>query len=260
MRSPIHRRDLLRLGAGFLAGAALSSAVPLAGEVRRDQKGRLSSRPHPPAPGQPPSGLVPLQLAGSDRDGALYVPPSYRHDTPAPLILSLHGAGGSGRRGLRRLQAHADATGFLLLVPDSREATWDVVRAGVFGPDVDFLDRALDLVYNRYNVDPARIMTEGFSDGASYALCIGLVNGDLFSRVIAFSPGFVTEGSRRGKPRIYVSHGVADRVLPIDLCSRRIVKDLRGDDYDVRYTEFEGGHDIPPEIAREAVAWMAARG
>jgi phospholipase/carboxylesterase len=135
-----------------------------------------------------------------------------------------------------------------------------VVRTGIFGPDVEFLDRALDLVLTRYAVDPARIVAEGFSDGASYALSLALLNGDLFTHVIAFSPGFVTQGSRRGKPRFFVSHGTHDPVLPIELCGRRIVRELRGDDYAVRYTEFDGGHDVPDEIARAALEWLAGRG
>jgi hypothetical protein len=71
----------------------------------------------------------------------------------------------------------------------------------------------------------------GLSDGASYALSLGLLNGDLFTHVIAFSPGFVAKGTRRGNPQVFVSHGLRDQVLPIDRCSRRIVRDLRGDDY-----------------------------
>ena len=101
---------------------------------------------------------------------------------------------------------------------------------------------------------------EGFSAGASYALSLGLLNGDLFTHVIAFSPGFVAEGTRRGKPRIFVSHGVHDPILPIDRCGRRIVRDLRGDDCDVLYTEFDGGHAVPTEIVGAAVAWLNGRG
>ena len=270
MPPPLSRRDLLRLaGAGLIAGGAAAcgtghgsdGATPADPGARRrlHGDGRLTSRPRPPAPGSAPTGLLPLSLSGSDRDGVVYVPPSYRPEAPAPLILSLHGAGGSGRRGLRRLQPLADAAGLILLAPDSRATTWDVVTAGVFGPDVEFVDRALDLVFARYAVDPSRMVAEGFSDGASYALSLGLLNGDLFTHVIAFSPGFVTEGSRRGKPRLFVSHGVEDRVLPIDRCSRRIVRDIRGDDYDVRYTEFDGGHAVPAEIARAALEWLAGR-
>jgi phospholipase/carboxylesterase len=198
-------------------------------------------------------------LSGSDRDGVLYVPPSYHPATPAPLLLSLHGAGGSGRRHLPRLQALAEARGLLLLCPDSRESTWDVVRSR-FGPDVEFVDRALDLVFARYAVDPSRLAVEGFSDGASYALSLGLLNGDLFTHVIAFSPGFVLAERRRGRPRCFVSHGTRDPILPIDPCSRRIVRELRDDRYEVSYEEFEGGHLVPPEIARGAVDWLLAPG
>ena len=123
---------------------------------------------------------------------------------------------------------------------------------------MEFVDRALDLVFARYAVDPSRVVAEGFSDGASYALSLGLLNGDLFTHVIAFSPGFVTEGSRRGKPRLFVSHGVHDPVLPIDLCSRRIVRDLRGDDYDVRTPSSTAGTRFPPRSpARRWTGWPA---
>jgi predicted esterase len=74
------------------------------------------------------------------------------------------------------------------------------------------------------------------------------------------SPGFVADGTRWGKPRIFLSHGVHDQVLPIDRCGRRIVRDLRGDDYAVRFTEFDGGHAVPAEIAGAAVEWLNGRG
>lgn len=268
MRPFIHRRDLLRLAAaGVIAafspacGAGTSAGGdPSPADLKRQhERGRLNSRPHPPAAGTPPTGLVPLRLSGSDRDGVLYVPPAYRSGRPAPLVLSLHGAGGSGRRSLRRLRSLADELGLLVLSPDSRDSTWDVVRTG-FGPDVEFVDRALDLVFARYTVDPTRIAVEGFSDGASYALSLGLLNGDRFPNVIAFSPGFVLAEHRRGRPRCFVSHGVRDTVLPIDQCGRRIVRELRDERYDVRYREFDGGHEVPPEIARGAVDWLLTPG
>ncbi len=197
------------LAAACGTGRGSDSAVQSDPAARRrlHAGGHLASRPRAPAPGSAPTGLLPLQLNGSDRDGAVYVPPSYRQDSPAPLVLTLHGAGGSGRRSLQRLQPLADAAGLILLAPDSRGTTWDVAKIGAFGPDPEFVDRALDLVFARYAVDPSHLVAEGFSDGASYALSLGLLNGDLFTHVIAFSPGFLTEGSRRGKPRLFVSHG-----------------------------------------------------
>ena len=64
--------------------------------------------------------------------------------------------------------------------------------------------------------------------------------------------------AQRGLPRVYVSHGTQDTVLPIDQSSRRIVPMLRQAGYDVRYDEFEGGHIVPPAIASAAVDWLAA--
>lgn len=266
MRPLIRRRELLRLfAAGLIAacssarglGTATRGEVSAADRRREHARGRLSTRPRPSGAGTRPTGLVPLQLSGSDRDGVLYVPPSYEPGQPAPLVLSLHGAGGSGRRNLPRLRRLADELGLLVLSPDSRESTWDIVRSG-FGPDVEFVDRALDLAFARYAVDPTRIAAEGFSDGASYALSLGLLNGDLFPSVIAFSPGFMLADKRRGRPRCFVSHGLHDPILPVDPCSRRIVRELRDERYDVRYTEFDGGHAVPPEIARAAMDWLLA--
>jgi phospholipase/carboxylesterase len=55
-------------------------------------------------------------------------------------------------------------------------------------------------------------------------------------------------------PRVFVSHGVHDEVLPIDPCSRRIVPALQRAGYDVEYHEFDGGHVVPPGMVERAVA------
>jgi phospholipase/carboxylesterase len=144
-----------------------------------------------------------------------------------------------------------------VLAPDSRDTTWDAIRRG-FGRDVMFVDRALDRVFDTMAIDPARVAAGGFSDGATYALSLGLINGDLFRRVVAFSPGFVIEGAPAGKPRFFISHGTADPILPIEQCSRAIVPALRARGYEVTFREFNGGHEVPPDIAREGLQWVAA--
>ena len=151
------------------------------------------------------------------------------------------------------LKDTAEARGILLLAPDSRGRSWDVI-IDAFGPDVAFLDRALAHVFERCQVDAERIGIGGFSDGASYALSIGLINGALFSDILAFSPGFVGADEAHGAPRIFISHGVRDEVLPIDPCSRRLVPGLRTAGYDVDYREFPDGHIVPPEMVDAAVA------
>jgi phospholipase/carboxylesterase len=139
-----------------------------------------------------------------------------------------------------------------VLVPASDDATWDVIRGG-FGPDGAALDQALAYVFEHFSADAGRLAIAGFSDGASYALSIGLTNGDLFPRIFAFSPGFVVPGLRSGRPFVFISHGSADRVLPIDRCSRQIVPILRSEGYEVQYREFSGGHEVPPAIVTAAL-------
>ena len=213
----------------------------------------LSARPRDDAALSLPTGATPLGLAGG-RDGLLFVP-EVAAARPVPLVVLLHGAGSSARAVMGILGDLPASQDLALLAPDSRGATWDVIRGG-FGPDVAFLDRALERVFAGCSVDPSRVALCGFSDGASYALSLGVGNGDLFTHLIAFSPGFAAPASKVGSPRIFVTHGVSDAVLPIDRCSRRLVPALRGGGYDVTYEEFDGGHVVPPELAQRAVGWL----
>ena len=222
------------------------------------KQGRLRARPHSPTLDAVEHGVHPLGLGGK-RDGLLYVPKGYRADQPSPLVVMLHGAGGNARNSLGLWQKVADEAGLLLLVPESRGPSWDIIVDDGYGPDVAFIDRALAYVFDRYAVNPERIALSGFSDGASYALSLGLTNGDLFSHVVAFSPGFLAPASQRGEPALFISHGVKDEVLRIGPCSRRIVPLVQGAGYEVRYREFDGPHTVPADITREALTWFTAQ-
>jgi len=123
---------------------------------------------------------------------------------------------------------------------------------------VDFINRALERVFDSVVIDPARVAVGGFSDGASYAISLGLINGDLFKRVAAFSAGFVIEGAAQGKPGFFISHGTRDQILPIDRCGRRVAADLKGRGYEVTFREFDGRHEIPGDVMREGLRWVAS--
>ncbi|MDP9462075.1 MAG: alpha/beta hydrolase-fold protein [Actinomycetota bacterium] len=199
--------------------------------------------------------MHPLPVEGG-REARVYVPPGLAADRPVPLVLTLHGAGGDARGGLDFIQRVAEERRLILLAPASGGSTWDAVR-GDYGRDVERVDEALARTFAMLPVRPEAVAVAGFSDGASYALGLGLGNGELFGSVLAFSPGFVPRPDHQGKPRVFVSHGVADDVLPIDRTSRRIVPELRREGHDVRYEEFPDGHTVPPELARQAVDWWA---
>ncbi len=219
------------------------------------ETGRLTARPHPVTDrAWPlPAGLHPLGM-GDGRDGLLRVPVAPLAG-PLPLIVMLHGHGGDATRALRRIQPIADAA--LVVLPDSLGATWDVLEGG-YGPDITRIDAALARVFAAWPVDPARLAVAGFSDGASYALSLAMMNGALFSHALAFSPGFAAPMRLEGKPRLFLSHGTEDAVLSIDHCSRRLVPKLQRAGYPLRYREFSGGHELPEAVAREALGFLNA--
>jgi phospholipase/carboxylesterase len=250
---------------GALATVAFGEACVLATKTAEGD-GRLTVRPTDGAVTSLTSGA--LGLGSGGRDGVVQMP-STKAEGPGspggpggpggkvPLLVFLHGATQNGAGMLRRVGPAADQAGVAVLAPDSRDTTWDAIRGG-FGDDVAFLNRALEHVFARLAVDPARVTIGGFSDGASYALSLGLANGDLFPRVAAFSPGFIIQALAAGRPRIFVSHGRSDQILPIDQCSRVIVPRLRSMGYDVTFREFDGRHEVPPDVATEGLRWMAA--
>jgi phospholipase/carboxylesterase len=193
---------------------------------------------------------------GAGRGSYLYVPEGYSAAHPVPLVLLLHGAGGHAHQGLEILRHLADDHGLILLAPASDNYTWDVIVQSAYGADAALIDRSLEQIFNRYAIDASRLAIGGFSDGASYALSLGLPNGELFTHIIAFSPGFVAPATLRGSPKIFISHGIGDKVLPIAHCSRTIVPRLQKARYDVTYHEFGDGHVIPAGIAQQAVDWL----
>jgi phospholipase/carboxylesterase len=255
-RGRVTRRRFLALGAG--AGSAALACASGFTSQRTSARARLRSRPKKGAAPTDPmtAGEHPLAL-GSPRDGLVYVPRELPTEGGAPLVVMLHGAGGSAKGITKRATAYQLAEEFkaVVLVPESRDGTWDVIR-GAFGPDVAFLDQALELTFKRVAIDPRHVAIGGFSDGASYALSLGLINGDIFTHIIAFSPGFLVADEMVGHPSIFVSHGKQDEILPIDATSRRLVPSLQEHGYAVRYREFEGPHTVPQDIAHEAFEWM----
>jgi predicted esterase len=249
----ISRRQFGALTAGALASMATAEACQVSGGTATSEIGsRLRARPvsgvKTVAKGTSVLGL------DASRDAILQVP-AVAPDVLLPLIVLLHGAGGRADRLLERFGSAPADTGVAVLAPDSRGSTWDAIRYD-FGLDVAFLDRALERVFATVAVDPARVAIGGFSDGATYGLSLGLINGDLFRTIVAFSPGFVVDGPPQGKPRVFVSHGRGDTILPIDRCSRVIVPGLQRRGHDVTFREFDGGHEVPAAIAQEGFRFV----
>lgn len=217
----------------------------------------------PAAPATPPSpdvpyGLSPLGLGeGGLRDGSIYVPKSYRHETPMPVLVMLHGYSGWGDE-MKSTFALAEEFGVIIVAPDSREVTWGRSAPG-FDQDVRFIGAAFRKVVGMFNLDPERVGLGGRSDGAGYALSMGLAYGDTFNHVIAIAGGAMSPVRRKGKPKVFIAHGLDDLQMPIDRTGRLFQQQLKDEGYDVTYREYEGGHATPVEVVREVFAWLSGK-
>lgn len=252
----LSRREFLLATGGAIAAAACDYQTqdPAAPGIER---ALLKSRPGPRSREKPTPGLHELDLSNG-RDGFIYIPKTYSPDKPAPLVILMHGAGQDAREWARpELSQILDPGGVVGIIPESRMPTWDMIYSD-YGPDVQFIDQALALAFKQCNIDPKKIAIGGFSDGATYALSLGITNADLFSTILAFSPGFVKPAAKRGKPRIFIAHGTRDQILPIDLTSREIVAALKEKNYPVRFDEFDGPHTVTMDEAQKGIAWFLA--
>lgn len=99
---------------------------------------------------------------GSGRRAVRYLPASVRPCDPLPLLVFLHGAGGTPEPYQPHLAPHADATGMVLVLPQASGTGWS-------GADVPTIQAALDALGMELNVDGSRTYFGGHSAGGAFA-------------------------------------------------------------------------------------------
>lgn len=239
----MHRRDFISLGA--MGALALAS-------------GRRTAAQQPAAaPDGFTYGESRLGISDDERDGSMFVPRSYKPGVPMPAMMMLHGFAGSAED-MGRMLPLAEEFGVVMILPESRGVTWGRGTPG-FDDDVHYLGPAYRHVAGLVDIDTAKVALGGVSDGAGYALSMGLAYGDSFNHVIVFAGGRMTPFRKQGKPRLFFSHGVDDTQMPIEHTARKFVPELKAEGYDVTYREYQGGHRVPPEEIREAFKWLVTR-
>jgi polyhydroxybutyrate depolymerase len=112
----------------------------------------------------------------------VHVPPSYNPCCRTPVVLDFHGLGATARmmKAFAGLDDKADQCGFIVVYPNGGLRSFNAGAVDCrreFGRDeVKFVDRILDDLQKRVNVDPCRIYATGLSDGGMmcYRLACGL--------------------------------------------------------------------------------------
>ncbi len=222
---------------------------PVSGKERLDAQPATSTTTMP-------AGTYSLSISAT-KDARLIIPTG-AGNSPIPLLVMLHGAGGD-EAPVDVVAAAAVQRGVAVMIPKSRQLTWDLALGG-FGDDVTFINRALEETFGRVRVDPSHIVLAGFSDGASYALTLGIANGDLFSHIIAFAPGFMSPVNRVGSPAIFIAHGSQDVITSPRNSEQNIVPFLRTLGYVVQFHGFAGSHQVTATETAVALDWFVGNG
>ena len=141
-----------------------------------------------------------LKLDDNTREYIIYVPEMYDKSTPTPLMFNFHGYTGqaSGHMWGTLMRPVADTAGFIIVYPQGslfRDRThWNVGSwtKGSTADDVGFTEAMIDKISTKYNIDPKRIYSCGFSNGGYFSFelacklsnriaAIGVVGGKMSS-------------------------------------------------------------------------------
>jgi poly(3-hydroxybutyrate) depolymerase len=214
----------------------------------------------PEETGEPsPTGHVAVERGGSR--AVLLTPPEIDPSRLYPLVTVLHGAGRQDELLVRACRGEPEKRDALFLVPRSLHPTWDLVACDE-RPDLDFLEWAYDLIYRRYPVDRGRQALLGYSDGASYALSVGLSNPHVFRAVMGWAAGFVALdptgiGPEQPKPEVLLEYGTHDELFPFERVAKPMRANLESLGYRVEFRVDEGGRHWPSgSFQSEALDWF----
>jgi polyhydroxybutyrate depolymerase len=146
-----------------------------------------------------------LRVDGLERTYMVHVPPSYDSKIQSPLVVMLHGGGGTAKAAMWETgwTEKADKAGFIAVFPNAMSC--DPSRRSSFAmnpqlwndgsdrfcpgqkaaDDVGFIAAMLDDLSARLSVDKTRIFVTGFSNGASMSFRVG---AGLSNRIAAIAP------------------------------------------------------------------------
>ena len=195
---------------------------------------------------------------GKDYPYALFLPESSGSDEKVPLLVVLHGLGGSGAN---TIPAWIERSGkeFAVLCPSYPMGAWWA------RPAEDMVLSLIDQVREQYPIDSDRIFLAGLSNGAIGAYMIGMFYPNRFAGLIpiagSITPRYMSFLENLRNTPIYMIQGAHDPIFPIRL-SRRVHKILSDMRYPVIYREHgekgkaHGGHFLPESEIPDMMEWM----
>ncbi|MBL8753364.1 MAG: serine hydrolase [Planctomycetes bacterium] len=197
-------------------------------QVERIQEAVRAAMRSPLVAGE--SSTVELEHDGRDRRYHLHVPPHAQNIVGLPLLLVLHGGGGSGEQA-RTATGLAEAgvrAGFVVVFPDGTGAlrqkllTWNSGGIAVYASehdidDVGFLRAVVKDVQRRVPIDGQKVFAAGHSNGGMMCHRLAREAADVFAgiAVVAGAMNF-TAVEAKSPIAVLLIHGSADQHVLYD--------------------------------------------
>lgn len=279
---PRDRPGALLLAAMLLwASAATAQDGTLRERLRERRQQPVSEAPSAPdAPITAPGDYrYSLEHGGRTRLYRVHVPPGYRSDTPAPLLLSLHGGGGSmdymAKDENYGQPSHAARAGQVLVFPNGISrfrsgmlATWNAgdccgAARNENVDDVGFIRVVLERVMGQLNIDRQRVYATGMSNGAMMAYRLACEIPELIRAIAPVAGTDNTRNCAPGKPvsvlHIHArndTHVLYEGGAGPDSVDRAQVTDYRSVPASVaRWVAFNGCQGSPQRVLETDGAW-----
>ncbi len=193
---------------------------------RKPRQTTTSTKPQPATTVPARSDSISMTVGGRTRTSRLIVPAHATTDA-LPLVIVLHGGGGSGEKMLS-YTGFADvaaANGFAAAFPDGIDNNWNDGRDNKFSnassenvDDVGFIRALIDDNVSRGNLDRGRVFVTGISNGAMMSTRLACEATSLFAGVAAVSGTGPVGFEERCRPSTSIPilqiHGTADPLAP----------------------------------------------
>ncbi len=170
---------------------------------------------------------------GRTRTYRLYVPRSLPATKPVPLVVALHGRGGSamGFENASGFDGLAEANKFLVVYPNGTFSSDEVGgrvwnAGGCCGSakqsednvnDVRFISLLIDEIESDYNVATKRVFVAGHSNGAMMGLRLSCqLSGKIVAAAVQSGTLFVNKCRFKKPGAVLEIHGTADEFVPIE--------------------------------------------
>lgn len=153
---------------------------------------------------------------GKTRAYYLYVPSTVKAETPAPLIVTLHGSNRTGVTLVEKWKDYAKKEGIILAGPDATNLRgWGSPQDGP-----DFLHELVEELKSKYPINPRRVYLFGHSAGGSFAIHMSLMESEYFAAAALHAGALVQDDMQlialaKRKIPISIQVGDSDEFVPL---------------------------------------------